>query len=237
MLTYAQFLLYFTLYSFVGWLCELLFVRQVEHKWINRGFLTGPYLPIYGFGALVAILCIAPLPIDAFWKFILCALLATIAEYAIHVLLEKLFGMRLWDYSQFPLNLHGRVCLFTSLAFAGMALLVIDIVHPPVEALVTQLPAWLLIPAALVLTVILLADLVNAVTTATAFRRDFVIPRLSLHEVHFAINDAMQHLGAARQRRTGSVGRAVTNVLKRFRLRNIQRLSEAFPYLTEKHDK
>ncbi|HMR72869.1 MAG TPA: putative ABC transporter permease, partial [Candidatus Saccharibacteria bacterium] len=167
----AQLMIYFTVYSCIGWLWEVLYVRVTEHRWNNQGFLAGPYLPIYGFGALMAIVFIAPLPIDTFWKFILCGVLATIAEYITHFLLEKLFGMRLWDYSKFPLNIRGRVCLFASLAFAAMALFVINIVHPIFELIIGYLPAPLVIGSAGVFAVGLVSDFMNTLHAATLYRR------------------------------------------------------------------
>ena len=168
---FSQLILYFVVYSFIGWVWEVLYIRVTEHRWSNQGFLAGPYLPIYGFGALMAIIFIAPLPIDTFWKFVLCGVLATIAEYITHFLLEKLFGVRLWDYSKFPLNIRGRVCLFASLAFAAMSLFAINIIHPFFELIVGGLPALLVFALAGLCIVGLVADLVNTLQAAMSYRR------------------------------------------------------------------
>lgn len=179
---FTHLVLYFTIYSFVGWLWEVFYIRVTERRWNNQGFLTGPYLPIYGFGAVLILLFIAPLEIDTFWKFILSGVLATIAEYITHFLLEKLFGMRLWDYSHFPLNIRGRVCLFASLAFAALALLVIDIVHPLVESVVGGLPELLVTIVACALSVLLVADTISSLMAATSYRRGTL--RRKLHRLH-----------------------------------------------------
>lgn len=172
MLIASQWILYFVIYSFIGWIWEVLYVRVTEHRWNNQGFLAGPYLPIYGFGAVVAIALVAPLEVDPFWKFVLCGVMATVAEYATHFGLEKLFGMRLWDYSKYPLNIRGRVCLFASLAFATMALFVIDIVHPLVMAAVGWLPGLVAIILAAVMVVVLVSEFSNSLAAATSFRRE-----------------------------------------------------------------
>ena len=145
--------LYFIVYSFIGWIVESLFRSVVEKgRPVNSGFLFGPFIPVYGFGALVFVVMgeiVSPLPFAV--QLVLFTLSATVLEYATSVLLEKLFGMKLWDYSNFPindsyhinlpLNINGRVCLLFSLFWAGLIAFQILILHPLVAELVTTIPS------------------------------------------------------------------------------------------------
>jgi len=117
----------FLVYSFVGWLWETPYVSLKQKKWINRGFLRGPIIPIYGFAIVTVVLSMAYLDVflsSVEWVktvqlFLISALVATVWEYATSTLLEILFKTRWWDYSKRRFNLNGRVALSVSL-FWGM---------------------------------------------------------------------------------------------------------------------
>ena len=101
--------LYFLFYSFIGWIYELVFFA-LQGKILNRGFLTGPYLPIYGIGSLFLIyilgnlikkkIYIKKLNIVPILIFIFVFLITTIVEYVGHFILDKYFNIILWDYSK-----------------------------------------------------------------------------------------------------------------------------------------
>lgn len=123
--------LYFSGTAFGGWVVESTFRSVTERRWVNSGFLAGPFIPIYGFGAL-AIAGLAQLlgglPAPLFWL-IIC-ITPTFIEYGASLLLEKAFGLRLWDYKNEPLNLRGRVCLMFSSFWAIMTVLTIVLIQP-----------------------------------------------------------------------------------------------------------
>ena len=116
----ADIFLYFLAYSFVGWLWEGLISLFRDHKIVNRGFLNGPYCPIYGFGALIFI-ALMQYTDNLAVMFFAGGLLACILEYLTSVLMEKLFKARWWDYSKRPFNINGRVCLLGYLIFGAGA--------------------------------------------------------------------------------------------------------------------
>lgn len=138
--SFSDIVLYFTIYSFVGWVCESVFCSINTRKWVNRGFLRGPQCPIYGFGALIILLLLEPLqdyPVAVF----LCAFVSTtLLEYFASWLMEKLFGIRWWDYSHIRFNLNGRVCPPYSLCFGFMGLALVYLIHPPIARLVGLIP-------------------------------------------------------------------------------------------------
>lgn len=128
--------LYFFIYSFIGWVAECIFNSIQEKKLVNRGFLTGPYCPVYGFGAVAGILFVRPFSYSPVLVFLLGMIIMTIIEFLASYILEKLFHEKWWDYTGFFLNIDGRVCLFFSTMFGVLFLFVIYFVHPPIESLV-----------------------------------------------------------------------------------------------------
>lgn len=132
----SRYFVYFMLFSFMGWVYETIFCTIKGGKWANRGFLFGPVCPIYGAGA-VGITALNEY-FEVFtnitftwWQIFIIAFFGSmILEYTTSWLLEKLFHAYWWDYSNVPLNIHGRICLPASLGFGGAGLLVVYIIDP-----------------------------------------------------------------------------------------------------------
>jgi uncharacterized membrane protein len=154
--------LYLAIYSFIGWIVEVLYVFATSQKLENRGFLTGPFLPIYGVGALFLILLVYPYVDNPFVVFIASVLITSALEFFTHLALDKLFHIRLWDYSSRPFNLQGRICLQNSLLFGVLALFLIYVLHPVVTSVVKGLPATASIAIASTLLGILVFDAANS---------------------------------------------------------------------------
>lgn len=136
---------YFVLYSFLGWMCETIYCSIDDKKFVNRGFLNGPFCPIYGTGALLVIDIFMKYKDDLLVLFILSVVITSIVEYITSYLLEKIFNLQLWDYSTYSFNLNGRVCLKNSLLFGVLSILAVEVIHPAVEGFLSRLPAWFLI--------------------------------------------------------------------------------------------
>ena len=109
--TPLQWLLIFFVYSVLGWVWESCYVSVKSKRWVNRGFLHGPWLPIYGSGAVVVLLVTLPARGRPALIFLLGMIGATVLEYVTGESMEKLFHMRYWDYSDKPLNVNGHICL------------------------------------------------------------------------------------------------------------------------------
>lgn len=146
----AEFFWYFILYSFFGFVLEVLFARAVHSPKPDRKchyFL--PVCPVYGLGA-VLILLLPPAVVERpVLLFLGAVLLCSAAEYGMALFYEKAAGVSFWDYSGLPLNLGGRVCLLFSLAWGALALAIVYAVHPYAAALVAAIPAELTLPAVL----------------------------------------------------------------------------------------
>ena len=173
----GQWLLFFFLYCFLGWVWESCYVSAKRRQWVNRGFLHGPMLPIYGTGAVIILLATIPVR-DSLWLiFLLGMLAATALEYVTGAAMEALFKVRYWDYSGKPFNLNGHICLTCSLAWGAFSVLLVKVLHPPLEDLVLRLPAFLADALACVLTVYFTADTVRSFQAAMDLRE--VLTRLT----------------------------------------------------------
>ncbi|MCI9196716.1 MAG: hypothetical protein HFH54_04510 [Lachnospiraceae bacterium] len=130
---FFQWILFFFIYCFFGWIWESCYVSAKERKWVNRGFLHGPLIPIYGFGALAVLFAAIPVRDDLVLVYIFGMVGATLLEYVTGAVMEKIFKVRYWDYSGQPLNLNGHICLGASLAWGAFSVLLIRYIHAPVE--------------------------------------------------------------------------------------------------------
>ena len=165
-----EWLLFFFIYCFLGWCWESCYVSAKKHQWVNRGFMKGPFLPIYGFGALSVL--IATLPVRPFpvLVFIFGMIGATALELVTGICMEKLFHVRYWDYSNQKFNYKGHICLTSSIAWGAFSLAMIYGFHKPIEKLVLSIPfVWLDILTT-VLTVIVAADFAISFKTAMELR-------------------------------------------------------------------
>ena len=150
--------LYFFVYAFSGYLVEILLCSLRERKLVNRGYLFGPILPIYGFGMIAILFATLPVRGDLTGTFLVAALVCSILEYFTSWAMEKLFGIKWWDYSKSDRwNLNGRICMRNCLAFGIAGCLITNQIHPIVEHLIFSLGPFQ-IPLAVVLFILLLLD-------------------------------------------------------------------------------
>ncbi len=172
MYTYAlqQWLLFFYIYCFLGWCFESSYVSLKQHKWVNRGFLSGPFLPIYGSGALAVL--VATLPVRNFpvLVYIFGLLGATLLELVTGILMEKMFHVRYWDYSSQKFNYKGHICLSSSIAWGFFSMAMIYGFHRPIERAVLWIPEWLSNLAAFAITIWFVADFTASFRTAMELR-------------------------------------------------------------------
>lgn len=155
---FIQWMFIFYFYCFVGWCIESTYVSLMSRKLVNRGFMRGPFLPLYGSGAVMMLLVSSPFQDNLFLVFIAGCVGATVLEYITGVTMETLFKIRYWDYSDQPFNFQGHVCLGTSLAWGGLTILMTRFVHKPVEMLVLAMPAKAINAVTLLLTVYIVSD-------------------------------------------------------------------------------
>lgn len=166
----GQWALLFFFYCFCGWVWESCYVSAKQRRWVNRGFLHGPLLPIYGSGAIIILFVTLPVA-DNFWLvYLLGTLAATALEYVVGAVMEQLFKVRYWDYSKQPCNLHGYICLSSSIAWGFFSALLVYWIHPPVDRLLHRLPALLVNPLAAVVAAAFIVDTVKSTKAAVDLR-------------------------------------------------------------------
>ena len=161
-----QWLLIFYLYCFLGWCFESTVVSVQQRHFVNRGFLRGPMLPIYGFGATILLHVSLPLYNRPAALFLASMAAATVFEYAVGVIMEKLFKVKYWDYSEHRFQFQGRICLQSSLCWGFLGLILARVIHPPVEWIVAGLPFVLLIVVDILFTAAFAGDVAVSVRTA-----------------------------------------------------------------------
>ncbi len=154
-------ILLFFAYAFLGWCIEVTLKYFEFHRFINRGFLTGPWLPIYGSGAAlitVAVDGLAPLESSVGTTFVVSFILCGIVEYMTSFVLEKRFHARWWDYSRKPMNLHGRVWIGNLILFGLGGVLIVELFNPLLFRLFGHMSLRLREILAIVLSCIFAAD-------------------------------------------------------------------------------
>lgn len=125
---------------------------------MNRGFCRGPFLPLYGSGAIMMLVVSMPFQDHLVLVYIAGCIGATILEYVTGVTMEALFKVRYWDYSKNKFNFQGHICLGSSLAWGLLTILMTEFIHKPIEHLVLSIPDNILTPITLVLTALIGAD-------------------------------------------------------------------------------
>ena len=166
-----QWVLFFFIYSFIGWVWESCYVSVRKRRWVNRGFMHGPMLPLYGSGAIVVLVSTIGVRENAALIFLLGMMAATVLEYFTGAAMERLFHVRYWDYSNQKLNLHGYICVTSSLCWGFFSVLLVRVVHVPVETAVLRIPQTVSEGAALVLSVAEAVDLTQSFNEAMDLKR------------------------------------------------------------------
>lgn len=166
----GQWVLLFFFYCFCGWVWESCYVSLCQRHWVNRGFLRGPLLPIYGSGAIIILFVTLPVAGNLWLVWLFGMLAATALEYVTGATMEALFKVRYWDYSKQKFNLNGHICLSSSIAWGFFSILLVRFIHPPIGRLLADVPVWLVDPLALVLTAVFTVDVVQSVQAALDLR-------------------------------------------------------------------
>ena len=166
----------FMIYSCLGWIYESLLCTLKSGKWENRGFLYGPICPIYGVGSVMIILIMEQtrqlsLVMEVWQYFLISVCGSATLEYVTAWGMEKLFHARWWDYSDLPLNLHGRISLFTSLGFGVAGLLIVYRIAPLTDDVMARTSVSAAEVCALLATALFSADLTLTVTALLHFDR------------------------------------------------------------------
>lgn len=179
----------FLVFAFIGWLYESTICALANYgHFANSGFLLGPCCPIYGAGALACWLLLRGIP-NVGVQFLTAALVCSAIEYSVGVLLERLTGARFWDYSKFPFNINGRVCLYGAMLFGAGAVIICRVAEPALLAALSPVPRGILATVAIACAVLLALD---TAFTLASWRQ--LSQKLELMRIEMAdkINDSLK---------------------------------------------
>lgn len=153
-----RWLFYFYVYSFFGWCFESAYVSVKSKRLVNRGFMRGPFLPIYGSGAVMMLVVSQPFQDNMLLTYLAGCVGATILEYVVGTATEALFRVRYWDYSDKPFNFQGQICLSSTVAWGFFTILMTEVIHRPIAQFAGWLPDGVLFLATLLLTIYVSSD-------------------------------------------------------------------------------
>lgn len=155
---FFRYFLSFMLYSFIGWGIEVILGLIKNKKFVDRGFLIGPYCPIYGFGMLLIVFLLRDYTDNLLVLFILSMVICLVLEYLTSYFMELIFKARWWDYSDKKYNINGRVCLEYATFFGIGGTLIMYIVHPIVMNIVSKFSDISLLLIGSILLVVFIID-------------------------------------------------------------------------------
>lgn len=132
--------LLFLLFSHVGWIWEVLYTSSRHGFFVNRGFMHGPWLPIYGLGAILMIIFLNKIRASIWLVFLFGAIMCGALEYGASLLMEMLFHVKWWDYSDLRFHIQGRTCLLVILIFGILGVVLVSFVGPLLNQWIMFLP-------------------------------------------------------------------------------------------------
>lgn len=163
MITMYRYILFFLIFSFCGWLMEVIFKFVQNGKFVNRGFLVGPVCPIYGVCGVIFYLIFSNISYNFLSVFIISFLLCAFVEYFASYILEELFHARWWDYSHKRFNLNGRICLRNLLFFGAMGWFCVYFFNSFVFDFIDSIPLLYSVTLAYILLPLFIIDIVVSV--------------------------------------------------------------------------
>ena len=156
--TLIQWLFFFYFYCFFGWVFESTYVSVKSRKFVNRGFMRGPFLPIYGSGAIMMLVVSMPFQDNLILTYLAGCVGATVLEFVTGTVMEALFKVRYWDYSNQKFNYKGHICLGSTLAWGFLTIFMTEFLHRGVEKLVFSIPDLIITILTIALTIVILVD-------------------------------------------------------------------------------
>lgn len=153
-----QWLFFFYFYCFFGWVFESAYVSVKSRKFVNRGFMRGPFLPIYGSGAIMMLVVSMPFQDNIFLTYLAGCIGATALELVTGIAMEALFKVRYWDYSNQKFNYKGHICLSSTIAWGFLTIFMTEFLHKGVEKIVLAIPAAAVAVITVIVTVYIIID-------------------------------------------------------------------------------
>lgn len=225
---------YFIIYSFFGWLLESTIRSVIERKFINTGFMQGPFCPIYGIGAIIMLLFLENFKNNIIILYTAGFFVLSLWEYLVGALLEKLFQTKYWDYTGYFCNIKGRVCLLNSLFWGFLGVVFVKYIHPFVESYINQVPTPITMIATCIIGICILIDVI--VTSVRV--KNIQLNADTLKEITENLKEKLEELKEIGENTTinkETIQKAIEDLkykqtkIKRKLYRQTNRLRKAFP--------
>lgn len=159
-----QLLFLFFIFCNIGWVIESSIESLYRRRFINRGFLHGPYIPIYGFGGMTILICCMPFQHNGFLVYIVGVLSCTALEFFVGWVMETIFQKQFWDYSMLKFTYKNRISLIPSLFWGLLSLFLVYVLYVPVDKLVSSVSDNFEIIYDLVLIIVMTADIIISIS-------------------------------------------------------------------------
>lgn len=232
--TIEIYILLFFSYSILGWLIEVTIKYFQFKRFINRGFLIGPYCPIYGWGAILITFLVKKYTDDPLALFVFGILVCAILEYLTSYIMEKLFKARWWDYSQKKFNINGRICLDTMIPFGLLGLLITYIINPFLFNIFNKINSNLLFIICIILILIYLVDNIISIGVLQSIKNNLsLIEKDNTEEITNKIKNILTNLNWKQKRLLSSYPN-VKKMFEQFRNRFSNSKSNIFKKLINK---
>lgn len=239
---FREWLSFFYFYCIFGWCFESTYVSLKNHRPVNRGFLKGPWLPLYGSGAILVLWLTLPFQETPALVYLVGALGATVLEYFTGEAMVRLFKVRYWDYSNQHFQYKGHICLSSTIAWGFLSLLMVYVVHKPVERFIFWLNEELVSVLVFGITVCIVYDFSNAFRKAMDLRELLIQAEIVRGELEQRAAEKKRLMEAtatfARAAVEESIGEAKEKLAERIPSREeiVQRLEKEMLELTEKQE-
>ncbi len=231
--TFINFSTYFIIYSILGWILESVFKSILFKKFVNSGFLHGPFCPIYGTGALIMLLCLTWAENNIILLFFMSVIVLTIWEYVVGIILEKLFNTKYWDYSDNKFNFQGRICLQNSIYWGILGVLFVRYIHPFITTRILNVQYNTLTYFNILIWILLIVDLIVCIVRQNTYEDNLK----RIKEISDTIKEKIQELKDVSSEK---ISKEKINIIiedlnkkqariKRKMYRHIIRLKKAFP--------
>lgn len=168
--TITQWLFFFYFYCFFGWVFESTYVSLKKKEFVNRGFMRGPFLPIYGSGAIMMLVVSMPFQENMILTYLAGCVGATLLEFVTGAAMESLFKVRYWDYSYQRFNYKGYICLSSTIAWGFLTIFMTEVLHKGVESVVMAIPYQVLSLITMIVTVYITVDFTLSFKAAMELR-------------------------------------------------------------------
>ena len=190
----ANLIWYFIIFSVIGLIVETLFGYATMGKLeCRKGFIYGPFCPVYGAGAVLCIALLDRVKESKFKVFFYGMIAGAVIEYVISYMLEAIYGLKFWDYTYLPYNLNGRICVRYSSYWGILSLGLIYLVKPNIDKLINKIPKKNII--AIIACILLVIDAIITVVAINMKKelKEFIImknqwKKMSLQRHYFQTN-------------------------------------------------